>query len=145
MKILVINGPNMNLLGIREPEIYGNKTYKDLCAYIKTKASKYKYKVKFYQSNIEGKIVDKIQQSVGKYDYIILNAAAYSHTSVAIHDAIKATNAKVIEVHMTDTSERETYRQVDLVEEVSIITFKGKGFDSYIEALDYISKNSTLQ
>ena len=85
-----------------------------------------------------------MQHSIGKYDYIILNAAAYSHTSVAIHDAILATKAKVLEVHLTDTSSRESYRQIDLIEEVSIKCFKGKGFDSYIEAIEYINKNATI-
>lgn len=142
MKVLVLNGPNINLLGIREVELYGDKSYKDLCKQIKAKAKELKIKVCIYQSNIEGKIVTKIQQSIGKYEYIILNAGGYTHTSVAIHDAIKASNIKVIEVHLTDPDAREPYRQVNLIKDVAITTIKGKGFNSYIEALEFISKSN---
>ena len=138
MKILVINGPNINLLGIREPEIYGKENYKSLILKIKRKAKERKVKVKFFQSNHEGKIVDKIQKARNRFDGILINPAAFSHTSVALLDALKAVNLPVAEVHISDVAKREEFRQTDYVSEIAIKTVCGKGTDGYTQALDYL-------
>lgn len=135
MNILVINGPNLNMLGIREPHIYGDKTYKDLVKYIKKCAVASKIHVKVMQSNSEGKIVDLIQSAHNHYDGIIINAAAYTHTSIAILDALKAVNLPTVEVHLTDIDEREFYRKKSFVKEHAFKCVSGKGFEGYKEAL----------
>lgn len=135
MKILVINGPNLNMLGIREPEIYGRKTYNDLVEYIKKSASENGAEVDFYQSNHEGGIVDEIQRAYGKYDGIIINPAAYTHTSVAIADALKAASIPAVEVHISDINEREAFRKISYVSDVAIATVCGEGFAGYAHAL----------
>ena len=142
MKILVINGPNLNMLGIREKEIYGDKTYKALISLIKESAKVRKVKVTCYQSNYEGDIVTKIQRAYKKYDGIVINPGAYTHTSVAILDALKAVSIPTVEVHISAVSEREQFRQISYVGKYAFLTITGKGFDGYIEALDAIIDNA---
>jgi len=134
-KILVINGPNINMLGLREPEIYGTKTYGDLLAFIIATADDAGLETECFQSNSEGAIVDKIQQAYGGFDGIIINPAAYTHTSVAIPDALKAVGIPAIEVHLSDISRRETYRRISYTSEACQTTIAGKGFEGYREAL----------
>ena len=138
-KILVINGPNLNMLGIREKEIYGKEDYNSLINYIKVEASRKGLKVDCYQSNHEGAIVDEIQKAYKFYDGIIINAGAYTHTSIAILDALKSVQIPTVEVHISDINEREEFRKfsyIGLYAEKQII---GKGFKGYIEALDYLA------
>lgn len=140
MKILVINGPNLNMLGIREPEIYGAKTYGALCDMIKQHAEKIGVEVEIYQSNHEGDLVDKIQSSYKNADGIVINPAAYTHTSVALLDALKAVGIPAVEVHISDVSSREAFRQISYVREYCFKTVTGKGFDGYLEAMDALSE-----
>ncbi len=135
-KILVINGPNLNLLGLREPELYGNKKYPDLVKYIKNTAKELRLKVKVFQSNEEGKIVTKIQRALNRYDGIIINPAAYTHTSIAILDALKAVGIKTAEVHLTDISKREDFRQISFVSRYAFCSIFGEGFSGYKKALE---------
>ena len=136
MKILVINGPNINMLGIREKNIYGEKTYNDLVNLIKKSAKEKKVKVKCFQSNCEGEIVSAIQKAYKKFDGIIINPAGYTHTSVAILDALKAVNIPTVEVHISAVNEREEYRKISFVREFAFLTISGKGIDGYIIAMD---------
>lgn len=138
MKVLVINGPNLNLLGIREPEIYGSRDYAALCGYIQDAAAERDMRVELFQTNHEGGIVDAIQSALGSFDAIVINPAAYTHTSVAIPDAIKAVGIPTVEVHLTDPDTREEYRRVSYVREACAGTFKGQGFDGYASALDFL-------
>ena len=138
MRILVINGPNLNMLGIREKNLYGDKTYSALVKLIKESAKSRKVKVKCYQSNYEGALVTKIQKAYNKYDGIVINPGAYTHTSVAILDALKSVNIPTVEVHITDVDSREDFRQISFVKEFAFLTITGKGFDGYIEAIDAI-------
>lgn len=138
MKILVINGPNLNMLGIREPDVYGNSTYKDLCNLIKTHAEKKGAEIEIYQSNHEGCLVDKIQHAYGVFDGIVINPAAYTHTSVALLDALKSVAIPAVEVHISDVSKRESFRQISYVREYCEKTISGKGFNGYLEAIDYL-------
>jgi len=140
MKILVINGPNMNLLGLREPDIYGKQTYADLIDTLKKKADELGVEISFLQSNHEGDLVDAIQQAYPDTDGIIINPAAYTHTSVAILDAVKAVGIPTVEVHMSDVKSRDDFRQVSYIRQACIATFMGKGFGSYIEALELLVK-----
>ncbi len=140
MKILVINGPNLNLLGLREPDIYGKNTYEDLVGIVQSYADKNNITVEFYQSNHEGDIVDKIQEAYGKFDGIIINPAAYTHTSIAILDALKAVSVPTIEVHISDINTREEFRKFSYVSLVAKETISGLGFDGYIKALELIKK-----
>ena len=140
MKILVINGPNLNMLGIREPEIYGAKTYGALCDMIKQHAEKIGVEVEIYQSNHEGDLVDKIQSCYKNADGIVINPAAYTHTSVALLDALKAVGIPAVEVHISDVSSREAFRQISYVREYCFKTVTGKGFDGYLEAMDALSE-----
>jgi 3-dehydroquinate dehydratase-2 len=135
MRVLVINGPNLNMLGIREKELYGDKTYKALISLIKKSAKENKIKAKFFQSNEEGKIVTKIQKAYKKVDKIVINPGAYTHTSVAILDALKSVNIPTVEVHITEVNEREEFRKISFVKEFAYLTITGKGFAGYIEAL----------
>ena len=135
LKILVINGPNINLLGLREPEIYGTQSYSDMLNFIAAAADKAGLKVECFQSNSEGSIVDKIQQAYRVFDGIVINPAAYTHTSIAIPDAIKAVGIPTVEVHLSDIRKREEYRQVSYTSETCIATIMGKGFEGYREAL----------
>lgn len=136
MKILVINGPNLNMLGVREPDIYGKKTYDDLLLYIKEEADRLGVAVEFYQSNHEGDIVDKIQSAYGNTDGIVINPAAYTHTSIAIPDALKAVGIPTVEVHISDISSREAFRRISYVSPVALKTIAGKGFEGYILAMN---------
>ena len=138
MNILVINGPNINMLGIREPEIYGHKTYADLQTYIADYAKQVDVKVDFMQSNHEGAIVEAIQQAMDVYDGIVINPAAYTHTSVALLDAIKAVGIPTVEVHLSDPDTREDFRKVSYIRNACIATIKGKGFAGYTEAIDIL-------
>ncbi len=138
MKILIINGPNINMLGIREPEIYGKGTYSDLVDMIAAHCKEKQIDVEFYQSNHEGDLVDKIQQAYGNTDAIVINPAAYTHTSVALLDAVKAVGIPTVEVHISDPDEREEFRKVSFIRQACIATIKGKGFDGYIEAIDLL-------
>ena len=134
-KILIINGPNINMLGIREPEIYGEKSYTDLLEFIEEAATEANIKIETFQSNCEGAIIDKIQQAHGVFDAIIINPAAYTHTSIAIPDALKAIGIPAIEVHLTDLKTREDYRKISYTSEACIKTITGKGFEGYKAAI----------
>ena len=138
MKILVINGPNINMLGIREPEIYGKNDYRSLVRFIREKAAALKVKVAFFQSNSEGEIVNKIQKAYRTVDGIIINPAAYTHTSVAILDALKAVGIKTVEVHLSDIAAREDFRRTSFVSLYADKTITGKGFQGYAEAMEYL-------
>ena len=139
MKILVLNGPNINMLGIREPEIYGKSTYDDLVNLIKNYCENKNIEVLFYQTNHEGALVDEIQKAYfDKIDAIVINPAAYTHTSVAILDALKSTQIPTVEVHISDVSNREEYRQISYVSEYCFQTITGLGFDGYLRAIDAI-------
>ncbi|MBO4733529.1 MAG: type II 3-dehydroquinate dehydratase [Clostridia bacterium] len=140
MKILVLNGPNLNMLGIREPDIYGKRTYKELCETITAHAIKAGVEVQIYQSNHEGDIVDKIQAAYGKFGGIVINPAAYTHTSVAILDALKAVGIPAVEVHISDISEREEFRKISYAGMYCEKTITGKGFAGYTQAIDYLSE-----
>ena len=142
MKILVINGVNLNMLGIREKDLYGDKDYKALVKLIEKGAKERKVKVKCYQSNYEGDIVTAIQKAYGKYDGIVINPGAYTHTSIAILDALKAFNIPTVEVHITDVNNREEYRKISYVREIAIKTVSGKGFNGYLEAMDILIENN---
>ena len=140
MKVLILNGPNLNLLGTREPEKYGNQTLSDVENFVKEEASKLNVEVDFYQSNIEGELVDKIQEAKGNYDGIVMNPAAYTHTSVAIPDAIKAVDIPTVEVHLSDVSQREDFRKISYVSYVAKKTIYGKGFEGYKEAIEFLEE-----
>lgn len=141
MKILVINGPNINMLGIREKNIYGSKSYDDLVNFIKSAAKEKGVETEFFQSNHEGDIVDRIQKAYFEnFDGIIINPAAYTHTSIAILDALKAVSIKTVEVHLSDISLRESFREKSLISQACEKTIMGKGFEGYKEALDYFIK-----
>lgn len=137
MKLFIINGPNLNMLGIREPEIYGKLTLQDIESKIKLYCAKNQIDVEFYQSNHEGEIVDIIQSAYKKADGIIINPAAYTHTSVAILDALKAVDVDTVEVHLSDVDEREDFRKLSFVSLFAKKVIKGKGADGYIEAIDF--------
>ena len=138
MKILVINGPNLNMLGTREPGIYGRKTYEDLKKFIMSHAREKGVAVEIFQSNHEGEIVTKIQRAYKKKDAIVINAAAYTHTSVAILDALKAVSIPTVEVHISRLNEREDFRQLSYVGMYAEKQIIGRGFSGYTEAIDYI-------
>lgn len=138
MKLLVINGPNLNMLGIREPDLYGSEGYGALCDTVDKACKKCGAEYEIYQSNHEGCIVDKIQEAYGKFDGIIINPAAYTHTSVAILDALKAVSIPTVEVHISDISKREPFRQISYVSYAAIKTFAGFGLDGYRLAIEHI-------
>ena len=138
MRILVINGPNINMLGIREPDIYGNEGYKTLCDIILKSAEERNVEVKLFQSNHEGALVDEIQSAYGKFDGIIINPAAYTHTSIALLDALKAVGIPTVEVHISDVSKREDFRQISYIRSYCAKTISGHGIKGYIEALDFL-------
>lgn len=136
MHILVMNGPNMNLLGIRQPEIYGRTTYADLLAMIQAETDKLGVQVSFFQSNHEGALVDAIQQAYFDHvDGIVLNPAAYTHTSVALLDAVKAVGIPTVEVHVSDPDSREAFRRTSYVRDACVATIRGHGLEGYLEAL----------
>ena len=139
MKILVLNGPNLNMLGIREPDLYGSATYDDLVKMIESHCADKDIEVKCLQSNHEGDLVDYIQQAYfDKFDGIVINPGAYTHTSVALLDALKAVQIPAVEVHISKVNEREAFRQVSYVSYYCSKTIIGKGFDGYIEAIDFL-------
>ncbi len=138
MKILVINGPNLNLLGLREPTLYGKQDYKALCEFIKENGLG--NEVEIFQSNHEGVIVDKIQSAYKNFDGIVINPAAYTHTSVAILDALKAVGIPTVEVHLTDIAQREAFRQHSFVALYAEKQIKGQGFDGYAQAIQYLTE-----
>ena len=139
MKFLVINGPNLNLLGVREPEIYGRQDYAALQRFIEAAATELGAEVEIYQSNHEGCLVDKIQEALGRFDGIVLNPAAYTHTSVAILDALKAVALPAVEVHLSDVSAREPFRQISYAGMACLKTYAGLGFEGYRQALRFLA------
>lgn len=141
MKVLVINGPNINMLGIREPDIYGKQTYRDLKQFIKNRAKELNVKVSLYQSNSEAEIVTKIQKAYKHFDGIVINPAAYTHTSVAILDALKAVALPAVEVHISKVSEREVFRQTSYAGMYCFETFAGFGFEGYAKALQSLKNH----
>ena len=138
MKLLVINGPNLNMLGIREPDHYGRETYGDLVKKITDHCQKKGIAVEVYQSNHEGDLVDKIQSAYGTADGIVINPGAYTHTSIAILDAVKAVSLPTVEVHISKVEEREEFRQVSYVRLACVKTVTGHGTDGYLEAIDFL-------
>ena len=141
MKFLIINGPNLNMLGLREPDIYGKQDFKALCALIEDTCEKNGIDCELFQSNHEGAIVDKIQEAYGKFDGIVINPGAYTHTSIAILDAIKAVKLPTVEVHISKVEEREDFRQVSYIRLAAVKTITGHGINGYAEALEYLVKN----
>lgn len=139
MNILVINGPNLNMLGIREPEIYGQATYTDLCRLIEAHAKELGVSVTVCQSNHEGALVDAIQQAYGKQDGIIINPGAYTHTSIALLDALNAVSIPAVEVHISDPDSREEFRKTSYVRAACVKTIKGHGLNGYLEAMDFLA------
>ena len=146
MKLFVLNGPNLNLLGIREPDIYGRQTFADLEAFIREVCARENIEVECFQSNHEGVLVDVIQSALGKADGIVINPAAYTHTSVAILDALKAVALPAVEVHLSDVSQREGFRQISYAGMACVKTYMGLGFEGYRQAIlylkDYLSKEA---
>ena len=136
MKLLVINGPNLNMLGVREPEIYGRETYADLCALIQNHCDEKSIEVTFYQSNHEGDLVTAIQQAYGRMDGIVITAGAYTHTSIAILDALKAVSVPAAEVHISDVAKREDFRQVSYLGMACCCKFAGEGKQGYVHAME---------
>ena len=139
-RILVLNGPNLNLLGVREPGIYGVQTYADLVAMIEEKAKAMGVAVEVRQSNHEGVLVDWIQQALGQFDGIVINPAAYTHTSVALLDAVKAVGIPTVEVHISDVSKREDFRQVSYIRAACVRTIAGHGLQGYLEAMEALTE-----
>ena len=142
MKILVINGPNLNMLGIREPDHYGRETYADLCEKIQRHCGERGVEVELFQSNHEGALVDKIQEAYGVQDGLVINPAAYTHTSIAILDAVKAVGIPTVEVHISKVEEREAFRQVSYVRAACVRTITGHGTDGYLEAIDFLTEGA---
>ena len=140
MKILVLNGPNLNMLGLREPEIYGKQTFADLLTLLETTAREENLEITQFQSNHEGALVDKIQEAYGKFDGIVINPAAYTHTSVAILDALKAVQLPAVEVHISNVDAREAFRQISYPGMYCEKTIKGLGFEGYRQAILYLKQ-----
>ncbi len=141
MKILIINGPNLNMLGIREPSHYGRETYADLVKKIETYCDSKGIECEYYQSNHEGCLVDKIQEAYGRFDGIVINPGAYTHTSIALLDAVKSVSIPTVEVHISRLSEREDFRQVSYIRLACVKTITGKGTDGYLQAIDFLANN----
>ena len=140
MKILVINGPNLNMLGIREPDHYGKETYADLAAKIQKHCADKGIEVELYQSNHEGDLVDEIQKAYGHIDGIVINPGAYTHTSIALLDAVKSVNIPTVEVHISKVEEREEFRQISYIRLACIKTITGHGTNGYLEAIDFLAE-----
>ena len=138
MKILVINGPNLNMLGIREPGIYGTSTYADLLALIEATGKEQDVQIRHFQSNHEGAIIDEIQAAYGIFDGIVINPGAYTHTSIALLDAVKAVGIPTVEVHISKVEEREDFRQISYIRLACVKTITGHGTDGYLEAIDFL-------
>lgn len=145
MKILVINGPNINMLGIREPGIYGKETYADLCAKIESFGKALGVETEVYQSNHEGDLVDKIQQAYGTADGIVINPGAYTHTSIALLDAVKSVGIPTVEVHISKVEEREDFRQISYIRLACVATITGHGTNGYTEAMELIAKGGYIK
>ena len=141
MKILVINGPNINMLGIREPAIYGSENFATLCGNIESYAKENGIEVKLFQSNHEGDLVDEIQKAYNHFDGIVINPGAYTHTSIAILDAVKAVGIPTVEVHISDVSKREDFRQISYIRAACVKTIAGHGIKGYIEAIEFLISN----
>ena len=139
MKLLIINGPNINMLGIREPDIYGAQSYAALCSMIENHASEKNIEIRIFQSNHEGAIVDEIQAAYGKFNGIVINPAAYTHTSVVILDALKSVGLPAVEVHISDVTKREDFRQISYAGMACEKSFIGLGFEGYLRAIDYLN------
>lgn len=142
MKILVLNGPNLNMLGIREPGIYGSETYRDLLEKIAAHAQTRGVSVDFFQSNHEGALVDRIQEAYGNTDGIVINPGAYTHTSIALLDAVKAVGIPTVEVHISDVARREPFRSVSYIRTACVGSIIGHGTDGYLEAMDLLIERS---
>ena len=140
IKILVLNGPNLKLLGIREPDVYGRRTYRDLVDLIHRHARETGVFAAVAQSNYEGDLVTAIQRTLGRYDGLVINPAAYTHTSVALLDAVKGVGIPTVEVHISDVSKREDFRQVSYIRKAAVLTVAGHGFEGYLEAMDYLKE-----
>ncbi len=140
MKLLIINGPNLNMLGIREPDIYGGETYQTLLEKIEKHCKAKGVDAEFHQSNHEGDLVDFIQSAYGRADGIVINPAAYTHTSIALLDAVKAVNLPTVEVHISDVNAREGFRQVSYIRSACVKTISGHGTDGYLEAIDFLAE-----
>ena len=138
MKLLVINGPNLNMLGVREPAVYGSETYDELCRRVKEHAEKRGVDVALYQSNHEGDLIDRIQLAYGCIDGIVINPGGYTHTSVALLDAVKAVGIPTVEVHISDVPSREDFRQISYIRAACIATITGHGLNGYLEAMDLL-------
>ena len=143
MKLLVINGPNLNMLGIREPSVYGSQSFAALCEFIKAAAAEVGAECELYQSNHEGCIVDKIQEAYGRFDGIVINPGAYTHTSVAILDALSAVQIPTVEVHISNVMEREAFRHHSYVSLIAKKTYMGLGFEGYRKAIRFLALNET--
>lgn len=139
MKLLVVNGPNLNMLGVREPELYGRRDYAALVSFARDACAENGFDCEVFQSNYEGAIVDKLQQALGEFDGIIINPAAYTHTSVAILDALKAVALPAVEVHLTDVSSREDFRKISYAGMACLKTYAGFGFEGYRMAAEYLA------
>ena len=140
MKILVINGPNLNMLGIREPDHYGRETYSDLLSKIRSHCEAKNIEIEIYQSNHEGDLVDKIQSAYKRDDGIVINPGAYTHTSIALLDAVKAVGIPTVEVHISKVEEREDFRQISYIRLACVKTITGHGTDGYLEAIDFLTE-----
>ncbi|SHH04633.1 3-dehydroquinate dehydratase [Anaerosphaera aminiphila DSM 21120] len=141
MKILVINGPSINFIGIREKNIYGTETYEKLIKMIEKRAGELNIELETFQSNHEGAIVDKIQEAYGVFDGIVINPAAYTHTSVAILDVVKAVEIPTVEVHISDVNNREDFRKISYIRVACVKSISNRGFNGYIEAMEYLNDN----
>ena len=144
MKLLVINGPNLNMLGVREPDIYGRQTYQDLVSYVNQICARKGIACEVFQSNHEGDLVDKIQAAYGNTDGIVINPAAYTHTSVAILDALKAVCIPAVEVHLSDVNARESFRHISYAGMACEKTYAGFGFEGYKMAIEYLEGKNNL-
>ncbi|XFA98399.1 type II 3-dehydroquinate dehydratase [Candidatus Izemoplasma sp. B36] len=140
MNILIVNGPNLNFLGLREPEIYGKKSYNDLVNFLLAYGNMNRVEIEVYQSNCEGEIINIIQNNYQRFDALIINPAAYTHYSYAIYDCIKSINIPTVEVHLSDIYKRESFRKISVIEPACVSKFYGKGFNSYIEAINFLRK-----
>ncbi|MBR6405129.1 MAG: type II 3-dehydroquinate dehydratase [Lachnospiraceae bacterium] len=138
MKLLIINGPNLNMLGIREPGIYGTENYEALCQRVLSHAEELGIDLKLYQSNHEGDLVDEIQRAYGRIDGIVINPGAYTHTSIALLDALKAVGIPAVEVHISKVEEREAFRQISYIRAACVKTITGRGISGYLEAMDFL-------
>lgn len=144
MKILVINGPNLNMLGIREPAIYGTNTYQDLCDMVEAEANRLGVEVELFQSNHEGALVDAIQAAFGDANGIVINPGAYTHTSIALLDAVRTVGIPTVEVHISDPDTREEFRRISYIRQGCVATIKGHGLKGYLEAMELLVQRKFL-